>query len=100
MSGFRHVVMFTCTQEATEEQMRTLVERLRELPAAIPEIATYSVGRDAGVNAGNYDFVVVADFADRDAYLVYRDHPAHLKVIEECIKPIRGDRAAVQYDLG
>ncbi|MGH3388776.1 MAG: Dabb family protein [Actinomadura sp.] len=99
MSGFRHVVMFSCKQEATEEQKKTLVERLRELPAAIPEIATYSIGRDAGVNTGNHDFVVVADFADREGYLVYRDHPAHLAVIEECIMPIRAERSAVQYDL-
>jgi stress responsive alpha/beta barrel protein len=100
MSGFRHVVMFTFTQEATEEQKKTLVERLTALPAAIPEITSYSIGRDARVNEGNHDFVVVADFADRDGYLVYRDHPAHLKVIEECIMPIRAGRAAVQYDLG
>ena len=100
MSGFRHVVMFTWTQEATEEQKKTLAERLSGLPGAIPEITSYSFGADAGINDGNYDFVVVADFADRDGYLVYRDHPVHLAVIEECILPIRAERAAVQYELG
>jgi hypothetical protein len=92
--------MFTWTQEATEEQKKTLAERLSGLPGDIPEITSYSFGVDAGINAGNYDFVVVADFADRDGYLVYRDHPAHLAVIEECILPIRAERAAVQYELG
>lgn len=99
MSGFRHVVMFTLTQEATEGQKKTLVERLSALPGAIPEIRSYKIGMDAGINAGNYDFVVVADFADRAGYLVYRDHPAHLAVIEECILPIRAERAAIQHDL-
>jgi hypothetical protein len=99
MAGFRHVVVFRWNENATEERRRTLVERLRALPAAIPEIAAYAVGEDAGVNPGNFDFAVVADFADRDAYVVYRDHPAHRAVIDECLTPILAERAAVQYEL-
>jgi hypothetical protein len=60
---------------------------------------SYQIGSDAGINEGNYDFVVVADFADRESYLVYRDHPYHLEIITETIRPIVADRAAVQYDL-
>lgn len=97
MAGFRHAVLFQWREDATEQQKKALEERLDELPGLIPEIAAYAVGGDAGVNAGNFDFAVVADFADRDAYLVYRDHPAHRAVIDECLKPILGDRAAVQY---
>lgn len=52
-----------------------------------------------GINEGNHDFVVVADFADRDGYLVYRDHPVHRTVSKESITPIVADRAAVQYEL-
>lgn len=98
MAGFRHVVLFRWTAEATEEQKRTLVERLRELPGRIPEIEAYAIGEDAGVNPGNFDFAVVGDFADRDAYVAYRDHPAHRAVIEECLRPILAERAAVQYE--
>jgi Stress responsive A/B Barrel Domain len=97
VSGFRHVVVFRWRDDATAEQKKTVEERLRELPGAIPELRAYAFGRDAGINAGNFDFAVVADFADRDAYLVYRDHPAHRAVIDECLKPILADRAAVQY---
>jgi Stress responsive A/B Barrel Domain len=95
---FRHVVLFRWTEDATDGQRATLVKRLNELPGLIPEIRAYAIGDDAGVNTGNFDFAVVADFADRDAYVVYRDHPAHRAVIEECILPIRAERAAVQYE--
>lgn len=98
-AGFRHVVVFRWKEGATEEQKRTLTERLRALPAVIPEIAAYRIGGDAGINAGNFDFAVVADFADRDGYLVYRDHPEHRAVIDECLSPILAERAAVQYEL-
>jgi hypothetical protein len=97
MAGFRHTVLFRWREGVTDVQVAALEERLNSLPGQIPEIAVYAVGRDAGVNAGNFDFAVVADFADRDAYTVYRDHPVHRAIIDECVRPIVADRAAVQY---
>lgn len=99
MSGFRHVVLFQWREDATEQQKQTIEDRLNELPGLIPELGAYAVGGDLGVNPGNFDFAVVADFADRDAYLVYRDHPTHRKIIEECVTPIVAERRAVQYAL-
>ncbi|MFA1549936.1 Dabb family protein [Actinomadura chokoriensis] len=98
MSGFRHVVMFKWAEGTTTGQQDEVAAKLGQLPGRIPEIGTYSIGVDAGVNPGAYDFVVVADFADRDAYLVYRDHPAHRAMIEEFIAPIVAERAAIQYE--
>lgn len=99
MSGFRHVALFVWTGEATEGQKAAAAERLSELPGVIPEIQRYGIGADAGVNEGNHDFAVVADFADRESYLVYRDHPYHRELIDQTIKPILADRAAVQYEF-
>lgn len=99
MAGFRHVVVFRWNDEATAERRRVLVERLNALPAQIPEIAAYKMGYDAAVNPSNFDFAVVADFADRDAYVAFRDHPAHRAVVDEYLLPILADRAAVQYEL-
>jgi hypothetical protein len=99
VSGFRHVVLFRWREDATAEQKKTLEDRLTALPGVIPELRAYAIGGDAGINAGNSDFAVVADFAARDAYLVYRDHPAHRKVIDECVTPIVAERHAVQYEL-
>ncbi|MFG1999480.1 Dabb family protein [Spirillospora sp. NPDC048911] len=99
MSGFRHVVMFKWAAGTTTGQQDEVAARLTGLTGVIPEIGAFSVGGDAGVNEGNHDFVVVADFADQDAYLVYRDHPAHRAVVDEYIKPILAERAALQYEL-
>jgi hypothetical protein len=97
---FRHVVMFSWKDGATDEQRRTVAAQLATLPGKIAELRDYHFGPDAGVNTGNADFVVVADFADVDDYLVYRDHPAHRAVIAACITPIVASRTAVQYELG
>jgi hypothetical protein len=96
---FRHVVLFRWTDDATEEQKAAVAERLGTLPGAIPELEAYHFGADAKINAGNYDFAVVADFADRASYLTYRDHPVHRAAVDECIKPIAAARAVAQYEF-
>ena len=94
---FRHVVLFTWTEDATDGQKQELARELSKLPAVIGEIRAYHLGRDAGINPANCDFVVVADFDDAGGYLVYRDHPAHREVVERYVNPIVAKRSAVQY---
>jgi hypothetical protein len=99
MSGFRHVVMFAWAEGTTTGQQEEVAAKLAELPAVIPEVVTLSLGTDAGVSPGNFDFVVVGDFASKDDYITYRDHPAHRAVVDDYIKPLLGQRAAVQYAM-
>ena len=94
----RHTVMFRWKPETTPEQVAAIEEGLAGLPGAIDTVRSFRFGRDAGINEGNFDFVVSADFDDGDGYLVYRDHPAHLAVVVERIRPQIADRAAVQFE--
>jgi hypothetical protein len=96
---FRHVVLFTWTGDATEAQKHALAGELRKLPSVIDTIRLYNVGPDAGINPGNCDFAVVADFDDADGYLAYRDHPVHRDVVKNYVDPIVTRRFAVQYQM-
>ncbi|MET0910019.1 MAG: Dabb family protein [Ilumatobacteraceae bacterium] len=96
---FRHVVMFTWNDDVDPAHADAVGAALATLPGLIPEIAAYRHGPDAGVNEGNFDYVVVADFATRDDYLVYRDHPDHRAFIAAMITGRVAARAAVQYDI-
>ena len=96
---FRHVVVFRFTPQTSEEQQQELARQLRTLPGAIEQIKAYHVGLDAGMNPGNYQFAVVADFGSVEDYLVYRDHPVHRDIIGKYVQPIVAERAAVQYEL-
>ena len=95
----RHVVLFAWTPEATGEQKRRMTEEMTRLPSAIPDIRGYRFGPDAGINPGNFDFVLVADFDDADGYRAYRDHPVHRAFVEQHINPIVTRRAAAQYEF-
>jgi len=93
----RHVVMFRWTEATTAEDVAAVEAALRLLPAVIPEIRSYTMGSDVGVNPGNFDFAVVADFDDEAGFVAYRDHPRHRAVITERISALLAERSAVQF---
>jgi stress responsive alpha/beta barrel protein len=95
-AGLRHVVMFRWKQGTGAPELAALARALEMLPEQVTEILRYRWGRDEGLVQGNFDFAIVADFADRDSWKRYQDHPAHQKLISERIRPIVAERAAVQ----
>jgi Stress responsive A/B Barrel Domain len=96
---FRHVVLFTWTEGATEVQKKALADELPKMPGLIDAIRGYKFGPDAGINPSNCDFAVVADFDDARGYLVYRDHPDHRALVRDYVEPIVARRSAVQYQI-
>jgi len=96
---FRHVVLFVFNDEATEEQKQALHEELAKMPPGIDAIRAYKFGPDAGINAANCDYAIVADFDDAAGYLTYRDHPVHRALVDGYVNPVVARKAAVQYEI-
>ncbi len=94
----RHVVVITWKPEATGEQIEAVSAGLATLPPLMTGLVAYSFGPDAGISQGTADFGIVADFASRDAYVAYRDHPAHREIIEHMLNPIVAERRSVQFE--
>ena len=93
----RHVVVFKWNDDVTDVHVDALSAAAAGLPEAFDTIKAFRFGRDAGLNQGNYDFAVSADFDDEAGYLVYRDHPAHQALISAFIAGRVAQRAAVQF---
>ena len=94
---FRHVVMFSWNDTVDAAHVAAVAAQLDGLVAVIPEIKAYLHGPDAGLNPGNFDYVLVGEFDTVEDYLVYRDHPAHQAFIAGFIAGRVASRAAVQY---
>ena len=92
--------MMKLAEGSTDADLTAIIDGLGTLPDLVPEILSYSVGRDLDVQEGSYDLVIVADFEDRTAFDAYNANQDHLDVIGTYIKPHLGARAAVQYNLG
>jgi hypothetical protein len=95
----RHVVMFRFRPDASSRVREAVGEGLAELPAAIGEIETYCFGPDLGLRSGNFDFCLVAEFADAEAFRRYVEHPAHQRFVRERLEPAVSDRVSVQYEV-
>ncbi len=95
----RHVALFTWTEGMTDAMEQQFAAELTALASSLPGVRGYRAGADAGINAGNFDFAVVADFDDADSYLAYRDSAEHRDIIGRFSGPNTKSRAAVQYEI-
>ena len=99
----RHVVMFKFLPEADgrtkAENVAMTAERLRALPATIPEILHSEVHIGAPEAADtNCDLLLISDFESFEALERYLKHPAHV-AIGGFMRPLRESRAAVDYEI-
>lgn len=97
---FRHVVLLEFDEATSDEHIDQIATQLRELPAMLPALRSYVVGRDLGLAPGNAHLGVVASFDDIDGYLEYRDDPTHRRIIDEMIVPHLRHRSAAQFHDG
>ncbi|HEX9033529.1 MAG TPA: Dabb family protein [Streptosporangiaceae bacterium] len=95
----RHVVVISWLPGATQEQRQRVSDELATLPPLMAGLRSYTFGPDEGMAPANADFAIVADFEDADAYLAYRDHPAHVAVVTGAIAPVSAQRTAVQFEV-
>jgi Stress responsive A/B Barrel Domain len=95
----RHVALLTFVDTATDAQIRAIEDALAKLPARLPGLKAYFIGRDLRFNDANATFAVAADFDDVDGYVAYRDDTEHQRIFAELITPILAGRAAAQYEI-
>ncbi len=91
----RHVVMWKF-RPGTEAEQRQFLEGLRALQGVIPQLLHSEVAVNMGT--GNYDAVLVSEFADRAGLEAYQQDPRHKAVSALCAS-IRLERASVDWEI-
>jgi hypothetical protein len=76
-----HIVCWKYRSDVSEDDRAAHIERLRALPRVIPNIISFSAGRDILKLDRSFDTGLVAIYPDRAALDHYTDHPEHLKVV-------------------
>ena len=95
----RHIALFRFEDDVPEGTLDSLSSGLAHLAETIPQLEAYAYGPDLGLRSGNFDFAVVADVADAEAFTAYAEHPAHQAFLKEQLAPILVERVAVQFEL-
>lgn len=91
----RHIVMWKF-RPGTEAEQAQFFDGLRGLQGVVPQLLRCEVAVNVG--QGNYDAVLVSDFASLADLEAYKNDPRHKKVSALC-KSIREDRVAVDYEF-
>ena len=95
----RHVVIFTWSAAADATRRATSVQALRRLQQDVGGMQSLVVAEDAGLSDGNGNVVLIADFADAEAFYRYAQDPVHLAVVAEHVRPWLAARSALQYQM-
>ena len=75
-----HIVCWKYKAETSDAEREEHVAKLRALPRVIPNILSFTVGRDILHLERSFDTGLVAVYPDRDALDFYTVHPEHMEV--------------------
>lgn len=91
-----HVVIFDWKDGVTPDQISAFSTALAALEGAVGLMRSLQHGPDLSLREGNGDYVLIATFADEDAWRAYQNHPAHKAFITDHVAPLQQRRTAIQ----
>jgi len=92
----RHIVILKLKESSP---LLTIQKEILNLKEKIKEIINIEVGIDIRFDANSSDLCIVADFENIKDLQSYANHPKHLEVIENYIKPYLISRSVVDYNI-
>jgi len=95
----RHIVLMKFpggVESGWLDEMHAAVEEMAE---RIPEVLASSGGLDVSGKDENFDYAIILDFADREAYERYRVHQMHQDFIARFIKGRTIEKVRIQLSL-
>jgi Stress responsive A/B Barrel Domain len=95
----RRVVLRKWKEGTTAADVEAVTAGLSTLPGQIPQIRSYTHGPDVGGEDGAFDYGIVAEFDDLDAWRAYDVDAVHEKVRADFIRPHLAGRAVINFTL-
>lgn len=92
----KHVVAFRL-KDVSAEQEEALLQAFRALEGQIPELRSFTIGRNVSDRDQTYTHCLVAEMDDMDAVGRYLVHPAHKAAVDDHLAPIMEHRIVVDY---
>lgn len=91
-----HVVLLQPKAAATEAQLATFFDHVRDLQRLVPGIISISAGRNRSPYASAYTHGIIMRFIDEAHLQAHHPHPAHVAVVEELDGLCEG---SIDFDL-
>lgn len=94
-----HLVLFRWTPDASAEAITQVMDELRALQGQIGGVRDLTCGENFGTRSQGFTHALVVRLEDRVALEAYGPHPAHQRVVQEFIAPIRADVLSLDYEI-
>ncbi|HZO35635.1 MAG TPA: Dabb family protein [Solirubrobacteraceae bacterium] len=85
--------------DAPREAVEGAITALAELPDKISTIRGLQLCESIGPEGDDFDFVLIIDFDDEQAFDDYIQNPAHLAVVRGLIQPIIESTARIRCEV-
>jgi len=92
----KHVVILTLKENSPLKEIR---EKIIDLKNYIPEIIEIEVGIDIRFDKNPSDIAIITNLKDKKDLEIYANHPKHLEVIKNYIKPYLKERRVVDFEF-
>lgn len=93
-----HLVLFRWKAGVDSAAIESALEGLRALKEQIPGILELTCGPNFSERAKGFDAGLYVRFVSRSALDSYGPHPAHQRVVNELLTPIREDVIALDFE--
>jgi hypothetical protein len=84
----RHIFAGTIQNGVTQTQVEELLQAWNALPGKIPEIVSFTAGKNLGLVNNQISVALVADFENEKDWKTYMEHPAHLAISQNMTSKI------------
>ena len=92
----KHIVLFNLKAGKKDESRAYVVKELESLSAKIQELDFLEIGTNFSDRKTAFDIILVSHFASKAALEIYKNHPEHVKVVQN-IKPHIEKTAVCDY---
>jgi hypothetical protein len=92
----RNVVMMKLKADSDPSEVESVMAQFEHLDC--PGTVSYTLGPDAGLREGNWDWAIVADFADTEAYRGYDSDSEHNR-LRGLLAPHMEQVARLQFEV-
>jgi Stress responsive A/B Barrel Domain len=97
----RHIITWKLVAQDPSERTDAfdrLAGEFGALPGLIPEIVDLQITRDVEDTEGNWDVVLIVDYASKADLEVYQTHPEHVRV-KAIAATLVNARAAIDFEV-
>lgn len=98
----KHIILWTLKEMPEDEKAKVKVEiktGLEALVGKVPGLVDVKVNIDGRLASSNADLMLDSTLESAEALAAYANHPEHVKVADEKVRPFTAGRTCLDYEI-